>query len=57
MKVEITESWLNQKCNECIKLIYPEKVFKVKPKKGKKWNLCGKCFNELFSEEAKKKAK
>ena len=57
MKIQIIEkSWINQKCNECGKLIYPEKVVKVKPEKGKihqlaEWRFCEKCFEKIFLKE------
>ena len=62
MKIKIEDSWLNHKCNECIELIYPKEVYKVRPENGKvsvlsEWRFCKTCYERLFSEEVKKKAK
>jgi len=56
MKIQIEGSWLNQKCNECGKLIYPDKVVKVMPEKGKishmaEWRFCEKCYKKIFKEK------
>ncbi len=61
MKIKIEDSWLNQKCNECSELIYPNKVCKVRPENGKvsvlsEWRFCKPCYERLFSEEVKKNA-
>jgi len=60
MKIKIEDPWFNHKCNECGKLIYPKKVYKVRAEKGKvtklaEWRFCEKCFNELFSEKVRRK--
>jgi len=62
MKIKIEEkAWINIKCSECGKIIYPQKVFKVRPERIindlAEWKFCEKCFNELFSEEERKKVK
>ena len=60
MKIKKEKAWINVKCSECGKLIYPDKVVKVKPEKGKvtnlaEWNFDEECFDRIFSNEVKKK--
>ena len=59
VKIKIEKAWINIKCFECGKLIYPNKVYKVKPEKGRntmfvEWRLCELCFKKIFSELKKK---
>ncbi len=62
MKIEKKLAWKNQKCNEC-----GDSVFVKKDEKNyvyfcqldstspfKKWKICEKCFNKIFSDEVKK---
>jgi len=56
MKVEVEDAWLNTKCNECGKLIYPEQVYRVRPEKGKvtnlaTWSFCEECFKKIFKNQ------
>jgi len=55
MKLQIEDSWINHKCSECGKLIYPEKVYKVKSEmertSGTGWRFCKKCYNEIFKND------
>lgn len=60
MKIKKEKAWINVKCSECGKLIYPDIVVKVKPEKGKvtnlaEWSFDEECFDRLFSNEVKKK--
>ncbi len=60
MKIKKEKAWRNVKCNECGELIYPDKVVRVKPEKGKitnlaEWNFCEECFDRIFSNKVKKK--
>ncbi len=53
MKIEIEEkAWINIRCDECGKLIYPEKVYKVKPEKERTsstgWRFHEKCYKKIF---------
>ena len=53
MKTKIEKAWINVKCFECGKLIYPDMVYKVRPENGQKtmfmeWRLCKSCFKKIF---------
>lgn len=57
MKVKIEKAWINHKCCECGKLIYPDEVYRVRAEKeGSKinyaeWRFCKKDFNKIFREQ------
>ncbi len=60
MKTKIEKAWINYKCDECGKLIYPNKVCKVQPDHGKKtsyawWRFCESCYKRIFKEEVKRR--
>ena len=61
MKIKTEKAWINIKCSECGKVIYPKDVWKLKPEmiinKLIEWKLCEECFNEIFSDDVIKKVK
>jgi len=51
MKVEKKLAWKNQKCHECRKRIFKNKVYFLIPEDAspfKVWKLCEECFNKIF---------
>ncbi len=62
MKIKIEDkAWINVKCSECRMIIYPKKIIKVRPEgiinNLAEWKFCPKCFNNLFSENERKRVK
>ena len=62
MKITKKLAYKNIKCNNCGAVIYKPKkenpVYICQPDfSPKKWKLCEKCVNEIFSEEVRKKVK
>ena len=56
MLINKEKAYINAKCDECGKLIYPEELIKVKLEKARKnppshWKLCIKCYNKIFPKE------
>ena len=53
MLINKEKAYINSKCDECGKLIYPREMMKVKPENARKnppahWKLCEKCYNKIF---------
>jgi len=56
MLINKKKAYINQKCDECGELIYPEDAVIVEPDKAKDrnpsahWKLCEECFEKLFKK-------
>jgi len=56
MRIKIEQAWLNNVCNECGKIIYPENVYRILPGKNRTitWKFCKECFEKNFKIKKEK---